>query len=199
MSGIESQALSDEELVRRIQSEPGFGAGAGEAAEALFGRYRRRTYLWCFRFVRNHDRALDLAQDVLLKAWQALPRYDARAPFACWMFTIARNRCFSAMRPVSLARDEEVDLEALADEGPGPEVAIENDETGAAMIELIATVLDRSEQDALYLRCWERLPVEEVTRLLGIEGPSVARGVLQRGRRKLRAALLRRSETRNAP
>jgi DNA-directed RNA polymerase specialized sigma24 family protein len=45
------------------------------------------------------------------------------------------------------------------------------------------------EQEALWLRCVERMPVDEITRVLGIEGSTGARAVLQSARRKLRAVL----------
>ena len=48
---------------------------------------------------------------------------------------------------------------------------------------------DAREQEAIYLRCFERLPVDEITSLLSITGASGARGLLQSARRKLRAAL----------
>jgi len=184
--------VADEELVRLVQAG-GKGLGAEAAADALFGRYRRRVYLWCFRYVHDHERALDLAQDVLLNAWRGLARFDGRVPFACWLYAIARNRCYSAMRPTSLIRDDGADPDALAG-GIDPEERFEEAEEEASMMGLVTGTLDRIEQDAIYLRCWERLSVDEITRQLGIPGVSGARGVLQTARRKLRAAMGRRAQ-----
>jgi DNA-directed RNA polymerase specialized sigma24 family protein len=52
--------------------------------------------------------------------------------------------------------------------------------------------LEPQEQQAIWLRCVERMPVDDVTRILGVDGSSGARAVLQRARRKLRAAIERR-------
>lgn len=182
------QSVSDEELIRRFQADPE-GSDGPAAAEALFGRYLRRVYSWCRRYLRDHERAMDAAQDVLASAWRALPGFDHRSPFACWLFVIARNRCYSAMRPVSLTRDDEEDPDTLVDARPGPDEALERREEEASMLELIKGTLDRQEQDALVLRCFERLPVDEITRTLDLQSASGARGLLQTARRKLRAAL----------
>jgi len=59
-------------------------------------------------------------------------------------------------------------------------------------MELLRDELDALEQDAVYLRYFEQRPVEDIGELLRIEGASGARAVLQRARRKLRAAARRR-------
>jgi DNA-directed RNA polymerase specialized sigma24 family protein len=57
------------------------------------------------------------------------------------------------------------------------------------MLDLVRRHLDPLEREAIWLRCYEGMPVEEITGLLGIDTASGARGILQRARRKLRAAL----------
>jgi RNA polymerase sigma-70 factor, ECF subfamily len=180
--------LPEDELVRRARHEPGSGPARAAAAE-LLGRHRQRVYLWCRRFARDHERALDLSQDVLLAAYRALPGFEGRAPFAAWLYTIARHRCIRAMRPVSLTQDEGADLEALVDPAPGPAEQVEDRDEQARVMTLVRDHLDAREQEALWLRCVERMPVDEITRVLGVTGASGARGLLQTARRKLRAAL----------
>ena len=80
----------------------------------------------------------------------------------------------------------------VADERPTPDQEMEQRLDESALLDLIKSHLTRQEQDALWLRCMERMSVEEITSLLGIEEQSGARAVLQRARRRLRAALDRR-------
>jgi RNA polymerase sigma-70 factor (ECF subfamily) len=184
--GLDS--LTDKDLILMIQegldSEPG-----RSAAEALFGRYRRRVYLMCYRYVGEHERALDISQEVLLKAYEAIGRYQHTSEFSCWLFTIARNRCFNSLRSVRLWDYREADPESLPDGGALPDQDIEEREDEERMLELIKKTLDPVEQKAVWLRCFEKVPVDEITKMLGIESASGARGVLQKSRRKLRAAM----------
>jgi len=196
-TGSQSGAASDEELVRRFQRDPDGNAGRA-AATGLFERYQERVYLWCYRRVRNHETALDLAQDVLLSAYRGLPAYEGRCPYAAWVFTIARNRCFKSVRARGLVFDEAVEAADLPGSQKGPDIRLEEKEDEEALLKMIRKILNSQEQLAIWLRCVESLPVEEITRRLEIHGASGARGTLQNARRKLRSALgrsqLRRTE-----
>ena len=191
MNAKQRAAASDQDLVELAVRERASPEGRAAASE-LLGRHRGRVYLWCLRYVRDHEQALDLAQDVLLSAWRSLESFQGRSRFSSWLFSIARNRCLSAVRTPDPVHDDDAALDAVADPAPDTEAVVEGREAEETLISLAARHLDPIEQEALWLRCFERMPVEEVTRLLDIRGASGARGVLQSARRKLRAALERR-------
>jgi RNA polymerase sigma-70 factor (ECF subfamily) len=179
---------TDEELVRTAQGDHESPDGKAAATE-LLGRYDKAVYLWCFRYVKEHERALDLAQDVLINAYRGLGSFAGKSKFSSWLFSIARNRCLNEVQRVSLLVDEEADLETIPSGEKNPDIDLEEEESRERLIGLIRETLEPEEQKAIWLRCFERVPVDEITRLLGIEASTGARGVLQRARRKLRTAL----------
>jgi DNA-directed RNA polymerase specialized sigma24 family protein len=83
----------------------------------------------------------------------------------------------------------------------GPDRLLEGEEDDRVLLDLIKEALEPQQQEVLWLRCFERMPVDEITRMLGITASSGARGVLQSARRKLRAALerCRSDERENKP
>jgi RNA polymerase sigma-70 factor (ECF subfamily) len=186
--------LDDTVLVAQVQD---VARGADErerAASALFERYWLRIYQFCRRYVRDHDLALDLAQDVLMQAYRNVGGFEGRAPFAGWLFIIARHRCLRAVKPAPLLRDEREDLDAHVDDAAGVDVQLGRRQELQHVLQLVHTELDETERQALMLRSFEQLPVEEITRMLGLDGAAGARAVLQRARRKLRAAVERASK-----
>jgi RNA polymerase sigma-70 factor (ECF subfamily) len=193
MHGPTRDTPSDEELVRRYQTDP-VGPAGGAAANELMLRYHGRMYQWCYRMVREREQALDLAQDAMVDALRGLRSFEHRSRFSSWLFMIVRRRCLTALRPRMLRRDEDVTPEEIWDPGGGPEQEWIEREGEAALERLIVQHLDPLEQEAIWMRCVERLPVDEITRLLGLDTASGARGLLQTARRKLRAAL-KREET----
>jgi RNA polymerase sigma-70 factor (ECF subfamily) len=175
---------ADDELIERARARDGM---ASRAAGELLRRYQRTVYLWCFRYVRNHERALDMAQDVLLAAYQRLGEFQGRASFSSWLFVIARNRCLNEMR--NDARRDAADLDSFESMEMSIEERMQNDREERRVREVASRVLDVTEQRAVWLRYSERLPVDEITLLLDLDQKSGARAVLQRARRKLKAAL----------
>jgi RNA polymerase sigma-70 factor, ECF subfamily len=184
-------AAGDAELLDLARGGDGDAIGR-RAMSVLLERYQERVYLWCLRMVRDHEKALDLAQEVLISAYRRLDTFEERSGFSSWLFAIARNRCLSALRRPSLWRDDEEAIENCADPGPEPDRELEEKLDEEEILALVREHLDPLEQKAIWLRCFEEMPVEEITRLLGLESASGARGLLQRARRKLQAARLGR-------
>ena len=85
----------DADLVSRAQR------GDPAAFEELVTKYQDRVYNTCYRMCHNHADALDLTQSAFLKAFQALPRFQARAGFFTWLFRIAVNLTLSHRRALS--------------------------------------------------------------------------------------------------
>jgi len=79
-------------LIRAAQEyPPAFGP--------LYLRYRDRVHAYLRARVTTPEDAADLTQQVFLQALDALPRYRARgAPFAAWLFRIARNAAANQRR-----------------------------------------------------------------------------------------------------
>lgn len=77
--------LDEVELITRTQN------GDTEAFTPIVHRYRERIYKLIYRWVRHHETAEDLCQEVFLKAWQALPRFKGESLIYSWLYRIAVN------------------------------------------------------------------------------------------------------------
>ena len=176
----------ESELLELARDRAGEAVGRTAAGE-LLRRYRQTVYVWCHRYVKDHERALDMAQDVLLQAYERIGQFEERSAFSSWLFVIARNRCLNEMRRDHWRDDDDLDL--VPDERVRFDEALDETARGERLLGLVNRVLDPVERAAVWMRYTERMPVDEITRVLNLDGRSGARGILQRARRKLRAAI----------
>jgi len=86
------RAVEDADLIQKAR------LGNVEAYNLLISRWEKRVYNYLLRIVRNREEALDLSQDVFLKAYQNLRKLEDPARFAPWLYRIAHNEAFSAFR-----------------------------------------------------------------------------------------------------
>ncbi len=86
------RAVEDPDLIREARR------GDVEAYNLLISRWEKRVYNYLLRIVGDREDALDLSQDVFLKAYQNLQKLDDPARFAPWLFRIAHNEAFSSFR-----------------------------------------------------------------------------------------------------
>ena len=188
MEREEIAQTTDEELLRRAQAQPE-GEESRQAACDLLSRYRDRVYAWCYRRLNDPDLALDMAQEVLLSAYRHLDSFEPKGRFSTWLFAITRNRCISELRRPSPFFDQAVDLERLGNGRGDPATLLAEKMSEEKLLGLIRQRLEPLEQEVLWLRCVERMPIERINQVMNIPQTSGARAVLQRARRKLRDAL----------
>jgi len=171
---------ADEAIIQLIQA-----GRAQEAFERLVPAYRRRVFGLAYGILRDRAAAEDLAQEVFVKLWQALPRYDGRAQLSTWIYAITRNAAVSALRsrrPSLSLSDAAVRAEV---EGIARESAGSADD--AALRRCIEALPDKQRQ-AVTLYYLDERPVDEVAAMMGIPA-NTAKTHLHRARASLAAVL----------
>lgn len=179
---------ADEALVATIRARGGDAEGR-RATNALLDRWQARIHRWIRQRVHDREEALDLTQDCLVLLVRGLPGYEPRGAFGAWVYTIVRHRCFSHFRRRRRERDVDVDPDDTISPWRGPEDEVAQRDRELRVRRAMTESLDEREQAALWLRAGEAMPVEEITRVLGLANATGARALLQTARRKLKAAL----------
>lgn len=134
--------------------------GDVEAYNLLISRWEKRVYNYILRLVANREDALDLTQDVFLKAYQSLARLEDPARFAPWLYRIAHNEAISLHRK----RRPEGDMpDSPVGEGSG---------SGLFPIELTLAVqsalnrLTSEQREAVVLKIYQGFKFEEMAEIL---------------------------------
>ena len=154
------RAVEDADLIRRA------ARGDVEAYNLLVSRWDRRVYNYLLRITNHREDALDLAQDVFLKAYQNLRKLDDPGRFAPWLYRIAHNEAYSMFRK----RRPETDVDDIAPESTGDGITVGG--TSIFPIELslaVAAALERlspEQREAVVLKIYQGFKFEEMAEIL---------------------------------
>jgi RNA polymerase sigma-70 factor, ECF subfamily len=135
--------------------------GDVEGYNLLVSRWEKRVFNYLLRLVSNREDALDLSQDVFLKAYQNLPKLEDAGRFAAWLFRIAHNEAFSLLR----RRRPDVELAG--------EPRASNSSPGLLPIELSLAVqsalgrLSEDQRETVLLKVYQGFKFEEMAEILG--------------------------------
>ena len=162
------------------------GLDSNQQLERLIVEHGEAVYRVALSVVRDHLAAEDIAQEALLKAWQALPSYRGEAPLRGWLLRIAHNTAVSAVRR---RRDEPIDPSLLPESAPtdSTEHTVER-RAAMAAFETALAGLDDLSRSITVLREIEGMSYEDIAEMLKVPLPTVKTRLL-RARRVLAVSL----------
>ena len=176
---IDARTRDDEADVARAR------AGDTAAFAALVRRHQDRVFGFILRMLDTRDEAMELTQDVFVKAWQALPGWRPEARFSTWLLQIARNAALDQLRRRRVVQfaplDDGMDV---ADTAPGPEACYASRQR-QVLLEHALQQIAAEHREILLLREVEDLSYGELAAVLGI-----AEGTVKSRLARARAVLL---------
>jgi RNA polymerase sigma-70 factor, ECF subfamily len=178
---------SEPDLIRRAR------AGDQDAFAELVAIHGPQVYGALRRFGLGRDEADETAQEVFVRAWRGLPRFEGRAKLSTWLYRIAFNE---AQRQLSRRASQRgaPDLEAadpLASLPDSPDLAPEAQALEQEFGQVLERALDQLPADwraAVVLRDLEGLSTQEAAEVTGT-GQGAFKSRLHRGRMQLRTLL----------
>ena len=166
-------------------------AGDVAAFERLSSAYADRLFMLLLRLLGDRAEAEDVAQEVMLRAWQGITRFRGQSSYFTWLYRIAVNEATRALETrarlpagVTLGADE---LQLPAPGTLDPSRQAENSELRRALVRALAD-LPPPLRTALVLRDVEGLSTQEAAEIAGV-GEAAFKSRLHQARLRVRAAI----------
>lgn len=167
--------------------------GDPKAFEQVYQQYSKMVYNLAFRMAGTSEKAEDFTQEIFIRIYRHLGRFNGRSTLKTWVYRVAINHCRSKLsrkrfffQPLAEEQEEEQGVQ-LVDGNRGPEdLVLAND------IEMrVRQGLRQVKQvfrEAVVLRDLEGLPYDEIADILKVRIGTV-RSRIARGREQLRVIL----------
>jgi RNA polymerase sigma-70 factor, ECF subfamily len=191
---LNSEAVSDRELVARLQG------GDAKAFDELVMRHQQRALNVAFQLLRNHEDAMEVAQDAFVRIYRSIGEFRGECEFTTWLHQIvvnlARNRyrwwhrrgrqaMVSIDDPVETT-DGTVEIQVEA-KGNAPDVEAANAEFVQTLSEKMGELPPKF-REVLVLRNIENMSYEEIATALACSVGTV-KSRIARAREALREAM----------
>lgn len=195
--GTRAQRGDDRELVRRAQH------GDKEAFEILVARHQGRVFAVAGGILRNREDVEDIAQQVFLKAYFSLKRFDQRSAFSTWLYKITVNECWDLLRKKKVRplvfeselSEEQAHVYQSTEQRPefAPDISAHLETK--QQVDQWLDCLEERDRAMLLLKEVQGFTVEEIADIMGINGNTVKvrlfrarQRIAEKIRRKKRAA-----------
>jgi RNA polymerase sigma-70 factor, ECF subfamily len=165
-------------------------AGDRAAFAHLFARYRRDVMAHAYRILGSREDAEDLTQETFLRSWDKRETFKGQSTYRTWLYQIATNACFTALKRRRHARPFDSDrlLEAIETRDASPEDAVVSNETVELALHVVIGRMPPKQRTVLILRDLLGWSAKDVADLLDCSVAS-ANSALQRARATLKSQL----------
>jgi RNA polymerase sigma-70 factor (ECF subfamily) len=160
-SSTTGTALEETELVLRAQR------GERNAFSELVRIHAQGVFNVVYRMCGDASIAEDAAQETFIRAWQNFASYRPRTPLRNWLYRIAFNAGMDMLRKQKRILPNDIEDLQLADERPGPESLVSQQER-TALVQAAVLSLPEASRAVLVLREYEGMSYHEIADALDI-------------------------------
>jgi RNA polymerase sigma-70 factor (ECF subfamily) len=151
----------EREIVERARS------GDRDSLAELYDKYFPRVYHYVLARTGNPAEAEDVTEDIFVRMLSGIGRFEWRqAPFAAWLFRIARNQLISHLRHNGVRCSETRIPESMVDNTPDPLTQVETKLSFDEVLEA-SRALTNAQREVIWLRFAAGLSVGDTARVLG--------------------------------
>ena len=183
-------------------------AGDGEAFGELIKNNERIVYNICLRMLSNPEDAKDISQEIFIKIYKNINKYNNKASFSTWIYRISVNTCIDELRKKKREKEDTVFIESditygdetikpqFVSKEPTPEERLINSENNDDIIDAVSK-LSEEHKKIIILRDLMGLSYTEISETLDMSIGTV-KSRIARSRKCLRDIFFSAEEQKSA-
>ncbi len=175
--------------------------GDKNAFEALIKKYDRKVITLALKYTRSEEDAKDIYQEVFIRVYKNISKFEFKSEFSTWLFRIATNVCLTHIEKNkkqqtvdllsndSMGDEDDSSTIELADNEPNPEMALGNSELSEAIKKAVET-LSAKQKLVFTLKHYEGYKLKEIAEMTGLVEGTVKRYLFD-ATLKMRSSLIK--------
>lgn len=165
----QEKILTDSEVVDKVLT------GDNDAFSLIVERYQKGLVNYIYHMVHQYDEALELTQEVFLKSYTGLKKYDRQYKFSTWIYKIASNHTIDHMRrqrpdttPIQTRADgNDVHEIPLESQSPSPQESLQRKRLRREIVACVKS-LPPAYRELIILRHFNFRSYEEIAKITGL-------------------------------
>ena len=160
--------LSDNDLIIQARN------GNNSAFTNLFYRYDKKVFSIAAQYFQSSDDAKDVYQEVFIRVYKGLKKFEFRSEFSTWLFRVTTNVClthkaqYKKLQSVSISPDENDEspkMDLKSDEETEPDKQLINSETKGKVQKAIDSLAPKQRM-AFMLKHIHNYKIREIAKMM---------------------------------
>lgn len=173
--------LSDESIIEAVVER-----GQSDLYGLLYDRYSDKVFRKCISFSKDPEIAQDMVQDIFLKVFFQLPKFQGKSRFSTWLYAITYNFCVEYYRKAS-----KHDFTEITNEAEAPDDSLEEQEllkTQASILKRALEIISPDDKAILLMKYQDEASIKEIQEAMNLS-ESAVKMRLARARQRAKEAI----------
>ncbi|MFZ5363924.1 MAG: RNA polymerase sigma factor [Patescibacteria group bacterium] len=161
--------FSEEKLIKQ------YLRGDKKSLEILINQYLKIVYSFALHIVHDESVADDITQEVFVRAWKNLRKFDVKKNFKTWILSITKNAAIDYLRKKKVMPFSAFDnndggnaiADAIVDPAAPPDEIMERADT-SQLLKTAMEQLSENYRTVLYLKYYSQLTFQKISEVLGV-------------------------------
>ena len=153
--------IPDAELVRLY-----IDTQSQEYFSMIYNRYANKVYAKCLSMLKNEEWAIDASQDIFMKIFMNLVRFEEKSQFSTWVYSITFNYCIDSLRKHKKENEIFAHEKELKDQPYEDDNEAEVFEMEAQKLEKVMDMIPGEDKALLIIKYEQSMSIREISEIL---------------------------------
>jgi RNA polymerase sigma factor (sigma-70 family) len=132
----------------------------------IYNRYANKVYAKCLSMLKNEEWAIDACQDIFMKIFMNLAKFEEKSQFSTWIYSITFNYCIDSLRKNKKENEVFGYEKEIKDDTSDVQEDAEIFEMEAQKLEKVMEMIPGEDKAILIMKYEQSMSIKEISEIL---------------------------------